>query len=475
MNRKQCSILMLIIVLILICCACGKTQPADNSPELVLTLPLSGSTDALPEINTALNDYLLSTVGFRVQIKPFTNADTLLMELTSGNQIDVAYCPSLDNMHALQKEGLLIPLDDYLRSSDSTVLSLFPLEFYNASNIGGFLYGLPTNREWVRTSGFEYNRDIANTYGLDFSKVHTLDDLTGIFSELSAKTDEIAPIAVLPGFLYYDHVDTLGDSLGVLTQSSGTQVVNLYETGQFSEMTQAIRAWQLAGYTFDDPGENEVPLYYLRSNQVLGCLTIGKPGFEVQEKTLSGLNIGYVSLSDGYYYSSDISLRPWYVIPTTAKDPTLSAKLMEVLYADPYVANLIMYGLEGVHYTLTQEQLVSRIENSGYDGVIAWVYCNSFIGHVPVGLDTNFWEEMQLENRNALNAPYFGFVFDSTPVSTQLYRCEQVREEYLNLLYSGVCDPEPLLDKMNAALKEAGIDEIIAEKQRQLDAYMEKR
>ena len=65
----------------------------------------------------------------------------------------------------------------------------------------------------------------------------------------------------------------------------------------------------------------------------------------------------------------------------------------------------------------------------------------------------------------------FGFTFDSSTVKTQYTAVNNVINQYLPGLRCGSLDPETELPKFQQSLKDAGIDEIIAEKQKQLDAW----
>ncbi len=464
--------LLLFLVLAFVLSSCGKGGSQYDWPTLTVSLPISGDSAEIERVNEALNVRLEKDLGMHVQIIPYPGADDMYKALADGQQIDLSYCGTLAKVMELQSSGLLQPLDAMLKTHGQEIPKALALEQYDYSRIGGELYALPTNKEWVRVNGFEYNREIARQYGLDFSGVHSIEDLTTVFAALRAQTEEISPIAVVPGFIYFDQVDTLSDSYGVLTADSGSTVVDLYGSSQFSDFVYLLRQWYLDGYTYADTGENDMILYYVSSGKVLGCLTIGKPGFEVQERRLSGCDVGFVELGESYF-SMDMNQRAWYVIPATAADPTRSMALMNLLYSDPDIADLLIYGIEGEHYTLTDEGLVRRISDSGYGGVNDWAYCNCFTAHVSEGLNPDFWQELRQANRKALQSPAWGFLFDSAPVAEQLYRCDLVVDKYLKLLYSGVSDPDPLLKQFQQELKAAGIDEIIAEKQRQLDAFTE--
>ncbi|MFR1801109.1 MAG: DUF3502 domain-containing protein [Faecalispora jeddahensis] len=60
----------------------------------------------------------------------------------------------------------------------------------------------------------------------------------------------------------------------------------------------------------------------------------------------------------------------------------------------------------------------------------------------------------------------------SSPVKSEVAALDSVLAEYRLGLENGELDPEEYLPKFQQALREAGIEKVIAEKQRQLDAWV---
>ncbi len=65
-----------------------------------------------------------------------------------------------------------------------------------------------------------------------------------------------------------------------------------------------------------------------------------------------------------------------------------------------------------------------------------------------------------------------GFVFDTAPVSTEYTAIANVLSQYLPGLFCGNVEPETEIPKLNKALESAGLGNVIAEKQKQLDAWL---
>lgn len=74
-------------------------------------------------------------------------------------------------------------------------------------------------------------------------------------------------------------------------------------------------------------------------------------------------------------------------------------------------------------------------------------------------------------DREAEISPVTGFTFDPTPVKTQLANCASITTEMIPALSSGSVDPKKVLPEFLQRLETAGVNDIIAEKQKQLDAW----
>lgn len=75
-------------------------------------------------------------------------------------------------------------------------------------------------------------------------------------------------------------------------------------------------------------------------------------------------------------------------------------------------------------------------------------------------------------DKNAIQSQAIGFIFDSSSVKSEIAALDSVLAEYRLGLENGELDPEEYLPKFIQALREAGIEKVIAEKQRQLDSWV---
>ena len=76
------------------------------------------------------------------------------------------------------------------------------------------------------------------------------------------------------------------------------------------------------------------------------------------------------------------------------------------------------------------------------------------------------------KNENAEKSLALGFQFDSSKVADQITACTNVVAQYYTPLMYGEVDIDSTLEEFNKQLYAAGLQDIIDEKQAQLDAWL---
>lgn len=172
-------------------------------------------------------------------------------------------------------------------------------------------------------------------------------------------------------------------------------------------------------------------------------------------------------------------------VSADTKYPVECIKFLNLLNTDPEVRNLFNYGIEGVHYTIDKNGQVVLIPRKdadgnpisdalpGYTGV-TYTQGNWFILKTRGGDDPeplNKWEEFRASNARAVKSSTFGFTPDLSMMPIQIQNIKMVWQKYYPSLMTGSVDVDTELPKFNEELKQAGLDEVRAEIQKQLDAW----
>ena len=86
--------------------------------------------------------------------------------------------------------------------------------------------------------------------------------------------------------------------------------------------------------------------------------------------------------------------------------------------------------------------------------------------------EPDIWQQLEEFNANAADSPAKGFSYDNASVLNQVTACTNVNNKYLAAVTGGSLNPDEALPQYIEELKAAGIDDIIKEKQKQLDEWL---
>lgn len=196
-----------------------------------------------------------------------------------------------------------------------------------------------------------------------------------------------------------------------------------------------------------------------------------------------------VRLGNGYYYTSYI-LGSMTAISSTSKNPARVMKFLEMLRTDVRLLNLLVFGIEGKHFTIedpvNRPLAVTEIKNqSGYNNsYMTWAYGTEFLDgfyYLDKYADDVYQQNAKI-NEEGIRSAVLGFNFDidaeGHSVSTYVANCNSVATTYLAEFQTGKFGLDKVEEKYQeflTKLKAAGADKVVAEKQRQLNLWLASR
>lgn len=125
-----------------------------------------------------------------------------------------------------------------------------------------------------------------------------------------------------------------------------------------------------------------------------------------------------------------------------------------------------------INSTKVSDNVIKFNKDAGYNPGMSWMLGNQFLNYLQENEDPQRWEKFKEFNANADVSPINGFVFNPEPVKTIIAAINSLKEEYGRILKGGTVDPEKYIVERNAKLKAAGMDDLIKEQQKQLDAWL---
>jgi putative aldouronate transport system substrate-binding protein len=242
-------------------------------------------------------------------------------------------------------------------------------------------------------------------------------------------------------------------------------------TPEMKQNFELVRSWYEKGYINEDAAIlRNASDAYVKGNTAVWFDLTGKPGSETEFKAMDGgFDVELTPLTSPYFTGAASSMN---AIGRTSRNPERALMLLELVHTDKELYNLLVYGIEGKHYTRTTGNFIRVDSDAGYFTNTDWVFGDIRNEYLPEGSPPDKLEQTVRINEAAKVSPYYDFVFDGDAVKAELANVRAVNEEYYSSLATGTVDPDEYLPIYMEELRKAGSDVIVAEKQRQLDEWL---
>ena len=492
MKKQLLSVLLASALCIPAAAVPAMAESAEEYPVIKMAYNRMFATDSEAAIETAMNEILRETAQAEIDLVPvdFGNMQTLLnLMLTGGqNSIDIFSSFWYMPLPTLYSNGQLAPLDELLESQAPEVLELFAdyPEVMDCCRIDGKLYALPTVGPYSSPMIYIVKKTDSDSAGIDWSEIHTLDDATQAMLKMKEAnpTHYYVPAATETYWVPKD-IDYLGDTnfLGVLVNpTEDTTLINYYESDYFMNFLENVKIWQENDILSPDSMSNTNPT--LMSVQV--GITEGTPGYGwdvdewLYEANLQGQygdDMVGCQIGDRLITTGNITTYLWH-ITSFCQEKEAAMRVLAAFYTNDELANLLGNGIEGENYIVNEDGTISFPEgkdmtNCGWTGLGASYNLPNSSG-CPVWFyqPTDMWEMMEKTNKESKPSLALGFTFDATPVADQITACSNIIAQYYLPIINGEVDIDDILPVFQQELKSAGIEDVIAEKQRQLDEWL---
>lgn len=509
MNKKTlCLVLLLSFALLLSACggtttattmattAAAGTTAADGTTaaptpkpepvELTIAFLITGSAPADQAlVEEEINKITLEKINAKVKLIPLNFGAAMQqynLMLSSNEKLDLMITfpytyNSLVAQNRIQEIGGLI--DQYAPAvKDASG------KFYNNGLVGGQIYGVSPITEGAGGAGLCIRKDILDKYNIDPAIISNegLDGIEKVFKTIKQNEPNASIMSYSNqnmglGEAYFQikEIDKLADTFGVLmNRGADLKVVNLYETQEYADFVKKMRSWYESGYIMENIATAKEDQHSLmKAGKSYAYFTATKPGIAQQESAQNGYECIVPEFGKPFASTNPVFL---WVVPNACQKPDVAVQMLNLMFTDPALENLMSWGIEGKHYVDKGDGTVgfpdgTTAETSGYFLNTPWMMGNMLLTHVWQGNPANLWD-ITLEHRaNADVSKAMGFAYDPSNVKNEVTELTNIYTQYKMALESGVVDPNELLPEMIDKMNKAGIAKVVAEKQKQLDEW----
>ena len=456
-----------------------------NIDELVVSFLTFGEVPAdLQLVEDAVNEIVTPEIGVKVKLM-FVNFGAAMQQynlmLAAGEKLDLMLTFPYTYGQYVAK-GYIQEITPYIDQYGSSIKDALG-GYIEGSYVDGKLYGVRPLSDLASGTCLILRKDIVDKYNIDTTGIESYEDIEKILAVIKEADPSATPLgpanasSSMLEIVQQVTIDRLTDGFGSLLDYGQTlEVENWYASDTYRKYLDINRDWYQKGYILPDAATTKEDQYTLvKTGRIYGYVTTSKPGLEQQEANGCGTEVVAIDITKPFASTNTVQVFQW-VVPNSCEAPEKAVQLLNMMYTSADLANLLAWGIEGVHYKVMDNGLATfadgvNNETSGYNHHSAWMVGNEFNAYVWEGNPPDLWEQTKEWNNNAILSKAMGFTFKQEPVKTEIAALNNVLEQYKKALDSGSVDPDKVLPEFLKKLEASGINEVIAEKQRQLDAW----
>ena len=419
-----------------------------------------------------------SRYGFAYDLV-FLDATAYEQELTmrlSDGPVDIFF----GSMQMRKHRGDILDITDYWESASAEFHEMWD-EYADAVRIDGRIYGIPHLADYGHYLSLNLDEEIAAELGIKQDEEISLEQADGILGLIHEKYPERTTIAgagyVFLDFWTWDGLGGTGgtfNATGVISDrgQSDLTVHSVFEDEDYLRICRMARSWYEKGYIEKDIlSKTEYPIAAILRDEAASCIDMYGVNY------IPGIVRTRFREVGNWTPSGNVAASV-YMIGASSRHPELAFRALEALYIDPDLDILLNNGIENLTYIKNEDGTSSYPQGKsaaecGY--AAASQFYNFPGGGHAYPLQENgadFFERLWEHNRNSLKTRCHGFFFDTEPVYDEYRACSEILEKYYLPLLSGALPADETAKQALVEMKAAGEDDVIAEKQRQLDEYM---
>ena len=365
----------------------------------------------------------------------------------------------------------LADITDLVQSETPELYDFIPEDLWRGATIKEKVYAVPTYKDSSLTQFWMLDDSIVQKYDIDMESIKdfaTLDPIIHTIKEGEGKS--VYPIHLSQGATFngffngYDGLTAGVTVMGVKYDDESRKVVNLLEQEDVKENLNYLHKWYLDGII--NPDANVV------TDAGKGAIFSTGQGWPAAAESWAfgqGIEKYDVTKVFGPLYTTETIQGSMNAVSANSNYKAEALKVLQLMNTDAKFRNMCAFGTEGNFMQYEEDGTVTKLRDD-------WVWPTYtqgtfFILATQSDGDPDAWKQVKEQNEAATSSTCLGFVFDPEPVQNEIANVNTAWEKYNNDLLTGAIDPETTVPTIIDELNAAGLQTVIDEAQKQLDAF----
>jgi putative aldouronate transport system substrate-binding protein len=432
------------------------------------------------EANKIIKEQLNANLKFNL-IDVASWDDKMKLMSAAGESYDLVFTSGWTNRIDLNvQKGAFLPLDDLLEKYGQDILEKVDPRAWKAVTFNGQIMGVPAQTPYSQPMAYVFKKELVDKYQFNYKEVKSLQDLEPFLETIKENEPGIIPLlavgsATMPGLLSFDYTNITN---GVLYDEKNDAVIPFYDVEENMNNYRTLNDYYKKGYVAKDAAIKTDWMAEAKSGKYAvqrdsggytedGSKSTGVLGFPTAEALA-----GYPLIQTGSMSGAVTA------ISKTSKNPERAMMLLNLIWKDKTLSNTLAYGIEGKNYTVKSGKGTDNPTIEANSGAAqTWAIWHNWLGPLWDQWDSNWnsteaLEVMRKNNDTAETSKLLGFIFNPDPVKLEVAQVNAVFTEVNPILNSGsMQDFDQYIEECKQKLKNAGIDKLQAEVQKQIDEW----
>ena len=487
-NIKRAAALLLAIGMVLPMAAGCGTKNTEGDNVIDWYMPKASDNESGQElVEKKANEIIEKELGVTLKLLFIDSGSydkKMNTMIAAGEEFDICCTSSWTNnfLENVRKSAFL-PLDELLEKYGQDIIAKSDDTMLNGAKINGAAYAIVSQSPYSNSSSRVIKKDLAEKYNFDYKNATSLDDLEPFLKAVKEGEPGVTPILVsassglpMAGTNRYTDDQVKGCRFD---EEQDKYVINLEIEGNLNNWRK-INDFYKKGYI----SSSAVTVQDYVSEAKTGSYAVMRnTGMYTEDGSKSSAAYGFPCV-ETFLGNSVVNTGAIYgamnAISITSKQPEKAMQVINLIWSNPDLSNLLAYGIEGINYIINEERTAEIGEKSvnpkeGSESTYT-------VWHNTLGPLWDQWdspwnrrealEQMRQQNETAPKAATLGFTFDTTPVKTEIAKVSSVLEEVGPVLNTGsMPDFDAFIEDSIQKLKASGIDKVLEEANKQYSEW----
>lgn len=438
-------------------------------------------TDQVKKVETAINNYLAEK-GKNIEITltdvgsgEYTEKANLALANKEINLLWTASWEGTIGTNDLVPQNAVYDLTNILPGTD--LYKSMDEGQWEATKYNGKNYFIPVYKDNVEGYDIMFRQDLVDKFGWNISSVKSLKDIEPMLAD--AKGDGLKyPFLTQKTAMFYrwyiDKFDFFTADVNanwVAVDRASNSVVDTVTSAEYKEFVTLMAEWGEKGYiSEDDVTKTTTDTTTQTQDWAISWWTDVPVNDEADSRY--GQDVSMAPATNRWAHSTS-ALGSCYCVTANSSEEQAKAcvDFMGLLYTDSKLADIYTFGIEGEDFTYEGNKVNQTSEKYNHS---MWESASATIVTPLANEPDNKAELYKTFNGGAQTSCAAGFRFDKTPVEAEFTACRSVFDEYGFVLENGgvaVADVDAKIAEYQQALDDAGYQKVLAEFQKQYDAW----